>query len=170
MNSFLYYCLDIYWKCYDFLDSIFNPKMVIKYDYIKDLIVPMTDLTPNYLILDDQEDMYFFDNYEGDFSKRDMGFALFEFKNQNDEAVDITDIMNKFCLKDAVLDFTDETIDRWRHILELKSIYVKEMKNFTIITDNVISYNDLNNFKLIVNTFEIHKENTTDNTNNEPTE
>ena len=169
MNSLLYYCLDIYWRCHDFLESIFFPKMVIKYDYMRDIIVPMNDLTPNYLILDDVEDMYYFDSYEGDFTKRDMGFALFEFKNQNDEVVDITDIMNKFCLKDMVLDFTTETLEYWRKIFELKSIYVKEIKDITIITDNVVSYSDLNNFKLIVNTFEIHKETSCDNTN-EPTE
>lgn len=157
VQEIIYILYDIYFKIEDFINSYINPPQNIKFDYKnnKDDI----NAYENYIYFNTYDNVAYFEEYDSTYTKV-SNFAFFGYYCENDEFEDITEFMNMFSLKDAVLDFTDENIDNWVNIFNRFHKKVKgKITHFEFIDTSGNVNSNLNNFKLEINNLNIlHKE------------
>ena len=112
-SYFFYKIFDIYYNIEDIYNYLFHRKDRVYYNYVNNNYLINKD---NYIIIDNKEEIAFFEIYEGNYKKKNniaSSICILE----NDEKIDITNFMNLFTLEGAKLNFTDKMLPYWRNII-----------------------------------------------------
>jgi len=158
LRKVAYFLYDIYYSIEDAYISLTTPTHKIIYDYINNRCIPIPNKN-KYIVIDYEKKIAFFDDYDGNYENLNK-FASAICICEDGKNVDITEFMNLFSLKDALLDFTDTSLPYWHKIItKFYSKLYGKINRFEFIDMDGNMVFIAKNFILDINEFNIiHKE------------
>lgn len=162
-NNIIYGALFSYNSMTDLYDYVYNilnhNKMVKIYYNYKDNIISNKYFSDNYIVEKQINNncIRYFNKYESDcpYETNNL-FSYFSIQNlANEEEIDITDLINSFCIKNVELIFDNEYKLYWKNIInKYNSENINFDYKFHFITSKGDIYNE-NTFKLIIQDFNL---------------